>query len=929
MCLLPPKHRTFHLHPSVQCSEKALPSVDFSRSFSKVTDNNATELYFEEIFEHGFTGEDPLFDLRNYFYPESEDPQVIQLSHAGCVLEVLEIVTKLEQFKHQHITQAVATLHHLQKLSGFVGQADHYEDYRQNRVIFNEQLRENEMFETLCDIIHKNIEEFPHNELAFLLMALRKFSEPLSSPALRDIYLHLQKNLESLDIEALSYMSVGFRPRFHIDRYRMVWRLGLARAMPRLQHLLLNCQTPEDLRKVVICFYNMAALVSDKMMKQLVQKVTQFIESGELSSPAQLPLLCKLLALMVAKSDWHEENGDYVLLLLSQFKGKTKFLRPVNATMLSRIINTYGEPVSLYYEVYQRQCEILETKQFQGNIPMISCLNSVLRVNSSALPLKEVEEVLENIIDSHHLVDHVADVYNIMRTVGIFNNNLVDKFFMKSFEALKDSESSELLKFAVRYTNMHSKYTGTYFHKPFEEKIVDFVVKQMQGNNPISLHPIEFARRVGILITFGHHIDADMYQKFQNILPQINADGLLSIARGLEFQIRKNRREILSVSSNPVPRDQKSPYMQWIEEMSMLVSKASEAKLLERGGPDANVIDLAFLMRTNRTDFFDEEFYHFVKNSLINKVNSGNVSMKIVGQICSALRTPRVKIESPELLDCLVQFFLSRPDPLEVHTEMVGKLVSYCYDTGNKPEQKFLDVVGQGLLRDIDSLPGVSTLQLAHILCTYNSIPKPLVSALFSNEFMGKLDSEMEMSSDRKHYPKLLRKNLMELNRAVVLRNPEFGVPWFHSKFCQENRKELTITRRSLESNALKEEVSEQLHALTGGWRFVKEDSHSEYYNPIDFEVHYDERGHPVDLNSSQNVMRKVKKFAIQVLPPNAFSIDTRKMTGSFMSTTRELELQGWHVINVNPLSWNSMQMAESRAKKQYLERTIAQAVVL
>ena len=365
------------------------------------------------------------------------------------------------------------------------------------------QLRENEMFETLCDIIHKNIEEFPHNELAFLLMALRKFSEPLSSPALRDIYLHLQKNLESLDIEALSYMSVGFRPRFHIDRYRMVWRLGLARAMPRLQHLLLNCQTPEDLRKVVICFYNMAALVSDKMMKQLVQKVTQFIESGELSSPAQLPLLCKLLALMVAKSDWHEENGDYVLLLLSQFKGKTKFLRPVNATMLSRIINTYGEPVSLYYEVYQRQCEILETKQFQGNIPMISCLNSVLRVNSSALPLKEVEEVLENIIDSHHLVDHVADVYNIMRTVGIFNNNLVDKFFMKSFEALKDSESSELLKFAVRYTNMHSKYTGTYFHKPFEEKIVDFVVKQMQGNNPISLHPIEFARRVGILKQFS------------------------------------------------------------------------------------------------------------------------------------------------------------------------------------------------------------------------------------------------------------------------------------------------------------------------------------------------------------------------------------------------------------------------------------------
>ena len=42
------------------------------RDFSKVTDNQATELYFEEIFEQGFATGDPLFDLRNYFYPESE-----------------------------------------------------------------------------------------------------------------------------------------------------------------------------------------------------------------------------------------------------------------------------------------------------------------------------------------------------------------------------------------------------------------------------------------------------------------------------------------------------------------------------------------------------------------------------------------------------------------------------------------------------------------------------------------------------------------------------------------------------------------------------------------------------------------------------------------------------------------------------------------
>ena len=58
-----------HQHPRLLTNtENVIPR----RDFSKVTDNQATELYFEEIFEQGFASGDPLFDLRNYFYPESE-----------------------------------------------------------------------------------------------------------------------------------------------------------------------------------------------------------------------------------------------------------------------------------------------------------------------------------------------------------------------------------------------------------------------------------------------------------------------------------------------------------------------------------------------------------------------------------------------------------------------------------------------------------------------------------------------------------------------------------------------------------------------------------------------------------------------------------------------------------------------------------------
>ena len=124
--------------------------------------------------------------------------------------------------------------------------------------------------------------------------------------------------------------------------------------------------------------------------------------------------------------------------MLSQYKGLTKYLRPVNAVMLCKVIKSYGEPVSVLYEVYQRLCEILQNKDFIGNVPMINVLSAVLYVNPSAVPIKDIEQILETLIESHHLVDHVEDVFSIMRNVGIIKNDLVDKFFIKSFEALKE-----------------------------------------------------------------------------------------------------------------------------------------------------------------------------------------------------------------------------------------------------------------------------------------------------------------------------------------------------------------------------------------------------------------------------------------------------------------------------------------------------------
>ena len=597
--------------------------------------------------------------------------------------------------------------------------------------------------------------------------------------------------------------------------------------------------------------------------------------------------------------------------------------------MLCKVLKSYGEPVSVLYAVYHRLCEILQNKDFVGHMPMINVISAVVSVNPSAVPIKDVEEILQTLISSHHLVDHVEDVFSIMRNVGIIKNELVDKFFLLSFDALKKEESSnEIVKFASRYMMMHSVYTGLYLNNQFEKKVVNSILQEMEEKNPIILHPKALASRISILLCFGEMLKPDHYQKFKDFLPQFSARSLLFISKAIDSQLKKLTKFHFSV--NPGTREQRSPFYEMLEEMNLMINKASENKLkaFDEEGSDDKLVDIADLMRNYiyRNDFFNE-YFNFVKGKLIERINEGEVSTKTVGSICTAVNNPRQKIETPELLRCLVRFYMSRPDPSELHTESLYRLLEICFDSGHVPDREFLQLFCQLLTRDIDSISGLRTITIAFILCYYNAVSKPLVTAIFSNEFMTRLDNEMKLASDRKHYPKMLRKGLMSLNRAVVLRYPEYGVPWFHSRYCAENEIHLRL-KRSVESLAMKEDVADCLSELLGGWRYFQENTFSQYYNTIDYEIHLNQKGRPIDLSMDRKESGEVVKVAILVLPPNMYTVDTRSLAGYLHANSEELKLQNWKVIELNPYNWNSMQMAEKKSKKEYLKQQLAGALL-
>ena len=66
----------------------------------------------------------------------------------------------------------------------------------------------------------------------------------------------------------------------------------------------------------------------------------------------------------------------------------------------------------------------------------------------------------------------------------------------------------------------------------------------------------------------------------------------------------------------------------------------------------------------------------------------------------------------------------------------------------------------------------------------------------------------------------------------------------------------------------------DELCNMVGGWRYVKENSCSRYYNPVHFEVGYNQEGELVDLHSSTDV--PTRRIAVQAYPDICYTQDTK-----------------------------------------------------
>ncbi|XP_077175900.1 FAST kinase domain-containing protein 1, mitochondrial isoform X3 [Paroedura picta] len=115
---------------------------------------------------------------------------------------------------------------------------------------------------------------------------------------------------------------------------------------------------------------------------------------------------------------------------------------------------------------------------------------------------------------------------------------------------------------------------------------------------------------------------------------------------------------------------------------------------------------------------------------------------------------------------------------------------------------------------------------LAFTLAMAEYFPENLMMAIFNVDFLTKLDAQLEIGSHALN--RRVRSRLMEVNRAVCLACPEFQVPWFHERYCQQLQQ-----RSSRRLNTLHQQIHRMLGEILGGSHFARASVLTPYYYVI------------------------------------------------------------------------------------------------
>ncbi|XP_057359921.1 FAST kinase domain-containing protein 1, mitochondrial isoform X4 [Manis pentadactyla] len=292
----------------------------------------------------------------------------------------------------------------------------------------------------------------------------------------------------------------------------------------------------------------------------------------------------------------------------------------------------------------------------------------------------------------------------------------------------------------------------------------------------------------------------------------------------------------------------------------------------------------------------------------------------------------RTNYLSTSLLDKIASVVVQQIE--KIHPFAISAIIlpfsTLNYDPSQRDE--FFGTCIQYLHSYLSILDPLMLVFVGFSLATLEYFPEDLLRTIFNIKFLAKMDSQLEFVCSSLNTRVQFR--LMELNRAVCLECPEYQIPWFHDRFCQQQ-----YSKDTGSMNGAQQEIYKMLAEILGGINCVKTSVLTPYYHKIDFECILDKRKKPLPYGShfrTSGILSEVhresntqivgsslppgaERIALEFLDSKAFCRNIPHLKGKSATKKRHLEILGYRVIQIPHFEWNSMALSTKGARIDYL----------
>nr|XP_006636665.1 PREDICTED: FAST kinase domain-containing protein 1 [Lepisosteus oculatus]XP_015214322.1 PREDICTED: FAST kinase domain-containing protein 1 [Lepisosteus oculatus] len=806
------------------------------------------------------------------------DQVLEQLFASGSEEQVLDVVGRNKaKLSAAHVGLAVSRLWQFQK-----------EKPQMLRTL--EFTRTHPQFLALCVLAENKVEQLPDSELVDMLYNVLRLSVEPHDSLVQELVTEGWRRIDRLPMAPLSKFANCLNDQ-HLNSSPLMGEIT--------EIVSQKLDSVKDARVLSILMIGVSALVSPRLRDALIQKMDFLLDTTgpiHFNTPRRViqflrnvkhsyrPLMekCNRILLRSAK-DLDAENISIILGLYQSLQFNNCDFRLAAKRRLSELLDSCTDPVSF-------------TRLFAALGPMAG-QETRERLESSALLLAEE-------LNSQQALA-LAETMEEMECRNLQLINKIGTIFSKNLEGYKPVEIARITQVLIL---LH------YQNPELLTKLRCFLVSHLQ----VSVFPYEVTMLTRVLSMLpSPRLDEEVTSRVDDLLPQCNLSDLNTFATAMAKWVRHDPSY-----RHVMPR----VYVKLLQKLN----HCGLERLRKADSLDLLLEELKYVPG----EWFEEVLLEETMLSLqrlIDQISWSNVpELAVFLTRTNHLCTP--------LLDRIASVSMEHIEKIH-YSAMYATILPFTVLNYDPPQgDEFFDACIQHLRPHISSFDPHLLVLLAYSLAVADCFPEDVIREIFNVDFLAKLDAQLETLPDALNMR--IRLRLMELNRAVSLECPEFQIPWFHERYCQQ-----LLKKGNGSVTAVQQQIHKMLGEILGGMSYAKVSVLTPYFYVVEFECILDRNKKPIPyvehsrlliteegkvqwgpgspVNDRSELPPGAQRVAVDFLDSKSFCKNSRHMKGEAVMRKRHLEILGYNVAQIPHFEWNSMELSTRDAWKEYLRKKI------